>query len=378
MGLLASMAGEALERARVQAEVELERRRLDATIEHLPIVVAVLNAKGDVTSLNAAGRRFAEEFGAPPGSWSDSFKSVRSFLPDGSPIPPDDYQFVRAFRGEHPGAREIQIVSTANGKRKIVMGVAAPIQYDEAGRVTHVVTGFQDVSALRELADAKDRFLRIASHELRSPITSLRATTSLLEMDPTAVSDPERRAVMLQRIKRQVDRLIRLVEQLLDSARMNATEVPFQRVPCDLIELAREATALAAVSVGARAERVRIEAPGSLEGEFDAGRLEQVLSNLLGNALRYSPDEAEVSLTLAALGERIRIEVRDRGIGIPEDQLEHIFSPFFRASNAAQQHKGGLGLGLYIANEIVKRHGGNMRVASKVGEGTTFTVELPR
>jgi signal transduction histidine kinase len=268
------------------------------------------------------------------------------------------------------------VVSPDGEKRITVLAVAAPLPSDEPGVVDAVVTGFQDVSGLRELADAKDRFLRVASHELRSPITSLRATTALLEMDPTAITDPERRNVMLQRIKRQVDRLIKLVEQLIDSARLNATEVPIQATDCDLAAIAREAIELACSATPSRV--VILDAAGPLIGRWDPLRLEQVLSNLVGNALRYSPEDSEVHVQLTGDAKTAIIRVIDRGIGIPTDQLDKVFTPFFRGSNAALQHRGGLGLGLHITAEIVRRHGGTVAVDSTVGKGTVFTVELPR
>jgi signal transduction histidine kinase len=267
------------------------------------------------------------------------------------------------------------LVSDDGTKRLHVLAVAAPIP-DAQGNVEAVVTGFSDVSALRELADAKDRFLRIASHELRSPITALRATTSLLELDPLAISSEERRRVLLERVQRQVDRLTHLVEQLLDSARLNATEPPLNRTDVDLVEICREAIEIAPVT--ATGHRVILNENGPVTGRWDPLRLEQVIVNLLGNAARYSPPGSVITVSARADGPRALLSVIDQGIGIPPDQLERLFTPFFRASNAAQMSRGGLGLGLHIAHEIVRRHGGQMRVESTVGAGSTFIIELPR
>jgi len=376
MDLLATMSAEVLERARVQREAESERRRLDAIIDHMPIVMAVIDQTGAVTSINRAGREFAIRYGGDGASdahWTQGLTRVRTLDTDGKPIPFEELQVVRAFRGEHPRARELLLTDQQGQKRMYVLAVAAPL-FDDKGMVTQVVTAFQDVSALRELADAKDRFLRVASHELRSPITSLRATTSLLEMDPAAVADPGRRAVMLQRIHRQVDRLIKLVEQLLDSARLNADQVPIQPAECEMGQLVDEAIALAASSPADR-NRVTVERPGPVRGAWDPLRIEQVLTNLIANALRYSTHSVVVRLTDE---DPVRIEVIDEGIGIPPNQIDQVFSPFFRAANAQAQYKGGLGLGLHITAEIVRRHGGRIAVQSELGRGSTFTVELPR
>jgi signal transduction histidine kinase len=259
------------------------------------------------------------------------------------------------------------------------LAVAAPLPPDEDGEVSAVVTGFQDVTALRELADARDRFLRIASHELRSPITALRATTSLLDLDPQAIADPERRGLMLTRIHRQVDRLIKLVEQLLDSSRARAGVLPIEPTECDLVELAREAIALAASASPGASARITLEADRALPGVWDPLRIEQVITNLTANALRYSSPDSPVQLTARAVGaDHVELSVIDRGIGIPRAELDRVFSPFFRASNALRDHHTGLGLGLHVASEIVRRHGGRLSVESVLGEGSRFIAILPR
>ena len=381
MQILASTAAEVTVRSRVQAEARAEHRRLDQIIEHLPIVIAVLGTNGETLHLNAAGRALAQEL-APPSleDWRESIRHIQMLYPDGRPIPREDLLIAHAFAGNTPPQRELTLVSADGVRRRAVIAVAAPL-VDERGTVTAVVTSFQDVSALRELADAKDRFLRVASHELRSPITSLRATVSLLEMDPTAISDERRRAQLLARVQRQVDRLIKLVEQLLDSARLNTREVPLQTAECDLVTLAGHAIELTPTL--ATGHRIVLEQDGPVVGVWDPLRIEQVLTNLISNAVRYSASGSPIIVRVRG-GARVRggdpatIEVADEGIGIPADQLDRVFTPFFRASNAASLHKGGLGLGLHITAEIVQRHGGRIRVTSQVGVGSTFTVELPR
>jgi signal transduction histidine kinase len=273
----------------------------------------------------------------------------------------------RTMRGEHPPPSDVVI-----SYEKTVLtlrGAAAPL-FDSDGRVSAVVVGFQDVSELRELAEAKDRFLRIAAHELRTPITSLRATTELLTTDPSAVADEARRATLLARIDRQSRRLLQLGEHLMDASRLHAKELSLQLASVDLTTICREA----AEAAGPRA---RLEAPGPIVGRWDALRLEQMVTNLLSNALRYSAAPTVVMLRVSEEGERVILEVSDQGIGVPPAELGRVFEPFFQASNATG-HRSGLGLGLHITSEIVRRHGGRIAVISKEGVGSTFTVELPR
>jgi len=224
--------------------------------------------------------------------------------------------------------------------------------------------------AEERLAAAKDRFLRVASHELRSPVTALRATAQLLQLDESAHSDETRRRLLYDRIDRQSERLANLVAQLLDSARLSADALPLDLEDVDLVALAREMADEAG-------PRVRLCAEGELHGRWDRARIEQVVSNLLSNALQYSAPEATVELVVATDGVHAQLEVRDRGVGIPVDEQAQVFAPFYRSPRSSGRHKG-MGLGLHITSEIVHRHGGTIRVVSESGVGSTFVVQLPR
>jgi signal transduction histidine kinase len=370
MQILGGMAAEALERQRAQAALRIDHARLDAVIDRLPWAVAVVHRDGRILHQNAAAAELDAFAGTDEQNWKAT--PARLFYTDGRPIPPEEMMVPQAFAGQSPPPREFLLVSAAGDRKRSIWGVTAPLPSPD-GQVHEVLVAGHDVTALRELADAKDRFLRIASHELRSPLTSLRATTSLLELDPSAITDEARRKTLLERVQRQVDRLTRLVEQLLDSTRLHATEVPLIRTECDLVELCREALEEAPVAGG---QTVRLDTEGPVIGRWDQVRIEQVVANLVGNALRYSGPGGEIVVRVRS-GAHATVEVIDHGIGIPADQLDRVFTPFFRASNAAAASRGGLGLGLHITAEIVRRHGGTIRVASEVGRGSTFTVELP-
>jgi len=373
--LLASMSAEARERCLAAERVEDERRILSATIEHLPIIVCILGREAGSMMFNAAGRVFVEEFIGGADRWEIGLDSIDAFRPgDTTPIPSEDRVPRRAFRGELVPPTEL-VLRNLKGLRMPVLAVAAPIDRDLQNRVRSVVVAFFDITRMRDLVDEKDRFLRMASHELRSPITSLRATTHLLEMDPLAISDPQRRQVLLGRAQRQIDRLIKLVEQLIDGARLGG-ELPIDSRDCDLCEVVKDGVELALAAVGAQPARVTLELPDKLCGIWDAGHLEQAVVNLVSNALRYSGEQA-IAVTVSGDKQSAYLKVEDHGIGIPDNAVDKIFRPFFRAANASLMHKG-LGLGMHITSEIVRRHGGRIEVASTVGVGTTFTVTLPR
>jgi signal transduction histidine kinase len=230
------------------------------------------------------------------------------------------------------------------------------------------------VTLLHELAHTKDRFLRIAAHELRTPVTALHATTQVIEQAPEALADAERRRVLLERVHRQSKRLVKLVQQLIETMQLDTAELPLQRSEFDLTALVRD---VAETTAPAEGPRVSVRAAGPVVGHWDAVRIEQVVTNLLSNAARYSMPESEVLVQVRREGEWAVLSVEDCGIGIPAAQLEHIFTPFFRGENAQARYAGGLGLGLHITREIIRRHGGRISVQSIEGAGTTFTVELP-
>jgi signal transduction histidine kinase len=371
MQLLATMAAQALERDRHETDLREQKARLDTILEHIPIVVTVVDRSGQIVHMNEAARRFTERTSSYSADWREGVRNFEIYDRDGKLVPTEESQIFRAFRGEPP--EPCEYVLQRGHHRISIMSVTAPLPSPD-GSIDSVVTAFQDVTQLRELSDAKDRFLSIASHELRSPITSLRATTSLLQLDPAALVDEVRRGVLLSRIQRQIDRLATLVERLLDTARLNAGELPLDYAEADLGALCRDAVEHARLTD--RDHLFSFVGEPLLPGRLDASRLEQVLTNLLGNAGRYSPPGSEIVVRLTRLEDRARIDVVDHGMGIAAEQLDKLFTPFYRGA-AAARYKGGLGLGLYITREIVRRHDGEMRVASEVGLGSTFTVELP-
>jgi signal transduction histidine kinase len=251
---------------------------------------------------------------------------------------------------------------------------AVPLR-DESGAVAGALVALLDITELRELAVAKDRFLAVASHELRSPLASLNACVELLELDPSAVADPARRKQLLERVRTQVDRLVRLVDGLIETARMRADALPIEREAMDLSAVAREAADLA--ELGRATRRVRVDAPDPVDGKWDRHRISQVVTNLISNALRYSPNGGEVLVKVRRDGAEAVLAVADQGMGIPLAEQRRLFEPFVRGPEAAAHAPRGLGLGLFISREIARRHGGRITVESTPGQGSLFALRLP-
>jgi signal transduction histidine kinase len=224
--------------------------------------------------------------------------------------------------------------------------------------------------------NVRDDFLSIAAHELRNPLAclSLHAQAALRRLSDSEHLDTALTEQSLQAISGQAARLSRLLDRLLDVSRLEADYLTLQRRPTDLTALVEQVI----TSTRAWSDRhsITLETPVSLRAWIDSSRIEQVLANLLDNAIRHSAygEPIAVKLSLPAPG-RIELSVRDRGIGIPIQARDRIFERFFQArSDDATQ---GLGLGLYVSQQIVELHGGQIRADFPADGGTRFVVTLP-
>ncbi|ABC82575.1 ATP-binding protein [Anaeromyxobacter dehalogenans] len=226
---------------------------------------------------------------------------------------------------------------------------------------------------------ARDEFLAIASHELKGPLGPLQLRIAMLER---LIARGELRAMPQEKLvqifggaRGQVHRLATLVDDLLDVTRLSTKRFRLDVAPMDLAAAVREAVEQHAADAAAAGVTLRVDAPRSVLGAWDRRRIDQVLENLVGNALKYAPG-APVEVRVEADAASARIRVHDEGPGIPPADQERVFHAFERA--CPHRGVGGLGVGLYVVREIVRAHGGSVSVESEPGQGTTFTVTLPR
>jgi signal transduction histidine kinase len=223
----------------------------------------------------------------------------------------------------------------------------------------------------------RDIFFSVAAHELKTPLTSLLGQAQLLQrrMRRERAAD-ERNLRGVQVVAAQASRLNQMVAALLDIARIEQGQLSIERGPLDLCALALQV--VEEIQPTLNRHTVVYEAAASeLPIEGDALRLEQVLQNLIGNAVKYSPGGGEVRVRVGRQDGRALVAVSDQGIGIPAEALPRLFTRFFRAGNADPHGISGMGIGLYVVGEIVALHGGEIAVASQEGQGSTFTVWLP-
>lgn len=274
------------------------------------------------------------------------------------------------------------IVIAANDPSRAMTDDKLPLAEELAGRAALAIDNAklytEQVEARRKVEDLshlKDEFLSIASHELRTPVTSIKGYTQLaktLIRENDLATSEEYLDVALD----QIDRMSRLILELLDVSRIETGRLEIRREPIEWPAFVRDVVHRHHTAVSDR--RFHLNVPdGNKVVIGDRDRLEQVLGNLLENAVKYSPDGSEIFVSVEDRGDQLVTSVADRGMGIPPDELSQVFERFHRGRQVSSTNYGGLGLGLYITKQIVERHNGSIWVESKEGTGTTFSFSLP-
>jgi len=242
--------------------------------------------------------------------------------------------------------------------------------------VTAQVVARKGLEGLAEKAEAanraKDQFFAMLSHELRNPLSPIVTALELMRLNGFNTREQAL-------IERQVGHLVRLVDDLLDVSRIARGQVTLKRRPMDLGEVVAAAVEIVSPLLEERRHRLVVDVPEGLHVDVDPDRMSQVVSNLLTNAAKYSPENSRISITSAAAGDKVRLAVADEGIGIDSDRLGKIFDAFSQHAQASERSSGGLGLGLTIVWNLVQLHGGEVHAYSGGhGKGSEFIVELPR
>ena len=286
----------------------------------------------------------------------------------------------RALRGERVFFE--QDMPYASGSREVAVHYIPDI--DASGEVHGCFALIEDISArkraeraLREADRRKDDFLAILGHELRNPLTSIRNVAHVLSRG-TADGTTVRRSGEL--LERQANHLSHLVDDLLDVASIMRGRIALDLVPMQLGSAVETAVDSLRSQFEARGQKVALNRDaGELSVAADSIRLSQVISNLLANASRYSPDGSEIHVSLEATGNDAMLSVRDQGMGIDPQMLPRVFDQFLQGDRSLDRFHGGLGIGLTVVKHLVEMHGGRVEARSEgLGEGSEFRVYLPR
>lgn len=248
---------------------------------------------------------------------------------------------------------------------------------DERQVFAGIVLVLRDVTREQEIAQAKNEFVSIVAHELRTPMTSIKGYTDLILQGAVGeVNDGQRH--FLDIVKSNVDRLSELVSDLLDTARIDAGRIKLEPEQVQIADIVHEVCDSIAETLRERELSLTIdEAPSVPIISADRNRAIQILTNLLSNAYRYTPSGGEITISVQATDDAVQVTISDTGIGIPAEDHDRIFEPFYRSNQELVNQQPGTGLGLSIVKSLVEMHGGYIELESELGKGSTFTFVLP-
>lgn len=265
----------------------------------------------------------------------------------------------------------LEITLASGGKTFHVQ--LTPIRIDQ--EYHGVVAVFHDITELRRLEQVRRDFVANVSHELRTPLTSIKGYTETL-LDG-ALDEPPAAHRFVGSIQKHADRLQALVEDLLQLSRLESGRSELRLRPCDMGALAQRVVESLDDRVRRRQLTVLFDIQPTRPGRVDEALMEQVLFNLIDNAVKYTPENGTINIRVYEQDSGVCLDVADTGVGIPTDALSRIFERFYRVDRARSREMGGTGLGLSIVRHIMGIHGGSVKVESEVGKGSTFTVTLP-
>lgn len=369
-------------RAQTVAEAVLHEQRewFRTTLGSIGDAVIATDTQGRITYLNAVAQTLTgwtqqSAFGAP-------LATVFKIINEQSREPVED-PASRALRdGGVVGLANHTVLVARDGKEWPIDDSAAPIR-DEKGRIVGVVLVFRDVTerrcaelALQEANRRKDEFLAILSHELRNPLAPIRLAVGLLGKISPAVSELQE---LRDIIERQTSQLTRLLDDLLDISRIASGKINLRKDQVNLGLAVSSAVESIRPLVDAQGHELTVNVPADpIYVEGDLARLAQIFANLLNNAAKYTDKGGRISLTLDRQDGEAVVRVRDSGIGIPADQLSHVFEMFVQVDQSLERSRGGLGLGLSLVQRLIELHGGHVEARSEgLGRGSEFIVRLP-
>jgi len=348
-------------------EIQEQKSRLEAVLEASPEALVTTDAEGRITMVNAAAARMLGIRASDRGRTLEALGAPRGIL-----------QCLREAAANGVAVREVELGD------KAYWAYAAQMNRDESDTTSNgrsggdagIILAVRDITEHRSLEKAKTDFVSDVSHELRTPLTTIQSAVGLLERARERLDPLEHRALELA--DGELRRIRGMVEELLTLAQMDSWQYQLEVGPTDLSRIVQTAMEF----VKSKAERFGIEIYFDSTAEHrcvcDAQKLYQVFLNLLDNAIKYSEAGARVDITIEESDSMLIVEVKDTGVGIPQEELGQLFERFYRVDKDRSRATGGSGLGLAISRQIVEMHGGDISVESEVGVGSTFRIRLPK
>lgn len=361
---------------------------LKATQDEKYMLAAILEASNDYVGLASLDQKwiYVNPSGLEMVGWESAggHNLLHNIYPEDRPFA-EDVLLPKLFE-EGSFTHEIRFWNEKTGKPIWILWNGITIRDPETNEIIALATISPDISeqksAQEKLAKAqydtkvlmqkKDEFMAVASHELKTPLTTVKASLQLLER-LTAESENPSVEIFINKAQKQADKLSSLVSDLLDVSKINAGKMEFAIQSFSIEEVIEDCLSFTKAESD---HEIIVNGDQSIILRGDRNRLEQALCNLLSNAVKYSPDADKVIINIKKYDDTIKVSVTDFGVGIEESKIPFVFDRFFRVSENSNKFSG-LGLGLYITSEIIKRHGGRIYVESTPGEGSTFSFSIP-
>jgi PAS domain S-box-containing protein len=369
----ADQAAIAVNNAQLYEDITQEKRRLDAILEYSADGVMILDPAHRIVVFNRALAQLS--------GWSAAEVLSRNHdeIIRWARLE-TDLDLAGAVAGGWPLQSAQPIYVEGDLRRRsggtVSVGVTYAPLFDREGRLVNIIANVRDITRFREAEEIKSTFVSVISHELKTPVALIKGyADTLLRKD--ACWDQETMQDSLQVILEETERLNQLIDNLLDASRLQAGALPLEmdQVPLDALaeRVARR------FRTQTQAHEIVASFPADLPAvEGDVNRLEQVLNNLVSNAIKYSPEGGTVEISGRVLPNEVIVTVSDQGVGIPLDEQPRVFERFFRGARERRQRTPGAGLGLYLAKAIIEAHDGRIWAESNPGEGAAFSFALPR
>ena len=369
----ADQAAVAVHNAQLYERISNEKRRLDAILEYSADGVLILDSGHRIAVFNRALVQLsrwpaAEALGRHHDDvirWArlETDLDLAGAVAGGWPLPSARPLYVEGDLRRHRGGT-------------VSVGITYAPLFDREGRLVNIIADVRDITRFREADEVKSTFISVISHELKTPVALIKGyADTLLRKD--ACWEPDMMQESLTVIVEEADRLNNLIDNLLDASRLQAGALPFE---VDQVALDALADRVARrFRTQTRIHEIGVRFPPNFPVvEGDPGRLEQVLNNLVSNAIKYSPDGGTIEISGRASPDEVIVTVSDQGVGVPFEEQSRVFESFFRGARERHQRTPGAGLGLYLAKAIVQAHGGRIWVESNPGDGAAFSFTVPR
>jgi PAS domain S-box-containing protein len=364
--LIEKLTSDITERESAEAELRSAKDTLEAVIEASPLGVIAIDTRFHVTLWNPAAERML--------GWSAEEAVGRYYAPISKGGRAAFEGMYGPLMAGETDSMAVEVERTTRDGGTIQLRSAVASLHDGSGHVRGMVSIWLDVTEQRHNDMVKSDFVSMISHELRTPLTSIIGYSDLLEQVDVQAK-PELVMQLLAKVRDRGDRMRRLIDDLLTVSQIQSAPLRLELAKVEVGGFVAEATAKAELS---ERHRLVIEAGEHIPSVFlDRERMSRVLLHLISNAVKYSPDGGDVTLGLSHDDGFVRISVSDPGIGIQPSDLPHVFDRFTQADMSDTRSFGGVGLGLYLAKQVVDAHRGRVEVESTPGEGSTFTIVLP-